>query len=420
VRGLRPATRDQRPPAAVEPRFFYGWVVVAATFVTLFFGFGVAYSFPAFFVPLRDEFDASRGEVSLVFAITGFLYFSLGALSGILADRIGVRRVVMFGVLCMGFGLLLAGFAQELWQVYLTYSLGVGLGVGFAYVPAVGTVQRWFLVRRGFASGMAVTGVGLGTLIVPLAAVGLIRLVDWRATYAILGSLVLVAGLAASRLLEDSPARRGLLPDGIRRSEGMGAAPPLAGETLRQALHSRLFWLLYGASVATSVGLFIPFAHMAPYARDHGLAAGTGAFLVGVIGIGSTTGRFLLGGSADRIGRRRSLGATFAGMGLMLLWWLAATELWSLILFAFFFGMAYGGYVALAPALTADYFGPRHAGSIIGVLYTAAAGGALAGPVLAGVIYDVRESYTLPILFGVAANVVAVACIVFMPEPRRR
>jgi MFS family permease len=106
-------------------------------------------------------------------------------------------------------------------------------------------------------------------------------------------------------------------------------------------------------------------------------------------------------------------------MGVALFWWLAATDFWSLAVFAVAFGIAYGGFVALMPALTTDYFGGRNAGGIIGILYSSAGIGALIGPPLAGVIYDARGSYALPILFGVAVNILAVACILAIPEPER-
>ncbi len=196
-----------------EP-FFYGWAVVAATFVVLFVGFGVAYSFASFFHALRDQFNATRSEVSLVFAITGFLYFGIGAVSGPAADRIGPRRVVVAGVALIGAGLLLASRARELWQVYLTYSLGVGLGVGLAYVPAVGAVQHWFVRRRGFASGLAVAGIGAGTLAMPPLAAAMIAAAGWRAAYAVLAVVALAAGIGAALFIEGSPERRGFLPDG--------------------------------------------------------------------------------------------------------------------------------------------------------------------------------------------------------------
>jgi MFS family permease len=418
-----------RTPVGARVRPFYGWAVVAGTFVLLFIGFGTAYSFAAFFQALRDEFQGSRADVSLVFGITGFLYFSLGAVSGPLADRFGPRRVVAAGVLLIAAGVLVASRAQALWQVYLTYSLGVGVGVGFAYVPAISAVQRWFVRRRGVASGLAVAGIGVGNLAMPPMAAALIDHTDWRTAYVLLGLLALTLGLAAAALIEHSPQRRGLLPDGAPPFPPSPPAPlPHAGEGLgvradevgvRAALGSRPFKLLYAAVAACSAGLFIPFVHLVPYARDHGLSGTAGAWLVALIGVGSTVGRFALGSMADRLGRRRSLMVMFAGMGLALLWWTVAVDLWSLALFAVVFGVCYGGFVALIPALTADYFGGRSAGSIIGLLYTSVAAGTLVGPWLAGRIYDLRESYLLPIAVGAAANFVALGCLAALMEPAR-
>lgn len=411
-----------RANEAASSRLFYGWVVVASTFVVLFLGFGMAYTFATFFRSLQSEFGGTRGDVSLVFSITGFLYFSLGAVSGPLADRIGPRRVVAFGMALVAAGLLLASRAQALWQVYLTYSLGVGLGVGFAYVPAIGTVQRWFLVKRGAASGFAVAGIGVGNLTMPLVADALIDAGGWRTAYLILGAVTLIGGVAVSLLLEHSPQQRGLLPDGDAgtRVGGEQVAPAAPhGLATREALRSRPFALLYAACVGTSLGLFIPFVHLAAYAGDHGLAGRTGALLISLIGFGSAAGRLGLGSVADRLGRRPSLAVSFAGMAVMLLWWLGAERFWSLALFAVIFGVCYGGFVALIPALASDYFGGRNAGAILGVLYTGPAFGALLGPYLAGVGYDLRESYTIPILCAAAANVLAVACICIMASPAR-
>ena len=404
-----------------RPRFFHGWVIVGAAFAVMFVSFGTAYSFAAFFHALRDEFQATRGDVSLVFAITGFLYFSLGAFSGPVADRLGPRRVILAGVVLIAAGLALASAAQHLWQIYLTYSLCVGVGVGFTYVPSVGTVQRWFSRRRGFASGLAVAGIGAGTLVIPLLAAWVISGWGWRAAYLVLAALTLVVGVPAAWFIEHSPARRGLAADGdapaVPGEAGEAGSAVLApGFSVSEAVRERVFWLLYAATFATGIGLFIPFVHLAPYARDHGLPDGFGTLLIGFIGAGSTFGRLFLGGFADRIGRRAALVCVYCVMGLSLLGWLAARDGWSLVTFALVFGTAYGGFVALVPALTTDYFGGRNAGGIIGVLYTAAGVGALFGPTLAGAMYDARDSYTIPILLAAATNAVAAGCIILLPS----
>ncbi len=397
---------------------FYGWVVVSGSFFVLLIGFGIAYSFASFFDALKEEFNASRGDVSLVFAITGFLYFALGAVSGPIADRVGPRRVVVFGVLLIVGGLALASRAQALWQVYVTYSLGVGAGVGFAYVPALGAVQRWFVRQRGSASGLAVTGIGLGTLCMPLLATALIDLQGWRCAYLSLALLSLAVGIPSALLIEHSPARRNLHPDGDTPS-GMASTGILAsaGLDVRQALRARPFWLLYAAGVCCALGLFIPFAHLVPYAEDHGMSATQGAVLIGFIGVGSTVGRLGTGPSADRLGRRPALAYTFGAMAASLVFWLVATNFWTLAVFALWFGAAYGGFVALLPALASDYFGGRNAGGILGILFTGAAFGALLGPTLAGVAYDLNDSYTLPIAFGAAMNALAVCCVLMIASP---
>ncbi len=414
---------------APPTKLFYGWVVVIATFVVLFICFGIAYTFAAFFQSLQREFKASRADVSLVFSLGAFLYFSLGAITGPLADRFGPRWVVAVGLLVISLGLVLASQSQALWQVYATYGLSMGVGVGLAYVPAISTVQRWFVRRRGLASGIATAGIGAGTLIMPLVASGLISLTDWRGAYLGMALLAAVFGITSALLIQHSPQKRGLLPDGDKPMEisvvisaetrsGNKPVKHVQGQsaTLKQALSSRTFWLLYGSSVLISFGLFIPFVHLAAYSRDQGWSDAIGVLLVGLIGVGSTAGRFILGGWADRLGRRRSLIITFIGMALMLLWWMLVAQIWALVIFALGFGLCYGGFVALIPALTVDYFGGRKASSIIGFLYTSVSLGALLGPTLAGVAYDLSQSYTLPIAISVVGNLLAVGAIATTPR----
>src|ERR1019366_10717108 len=169
--------------ALPNPRFFYGWFVVIGAFAVTFVGFGCAYTFSAFVEPLQREFGASRGSVSLVFSLAGFLYFSLGIVSGPVADRVGPRRLAVAGMLLTGLGLAAASMARSLSEVYAAYGLGVGLGVGCAFVPAIGAVQRWFVRRRGFASGLAVSGIGVGTLVMPPLASLFIDTLGWRDAY---------------------------------------------------------------------------------------------------------------------------------------------------------------------------------------------------------------------------------------------
>jgi MFS transporter, OFA family, oxalate/formate antiporter len=405
----------QRPLRAPSWPVFQGWLVVAGAFAVTFIGFGSAYTFSAFIEPLQRDFAASRGSVSLVFSLAGFLYFGLGIVSGPLADRWGSRRLAVLGMILVGAGLAAASLAHDLPQVYAAYGLGVGLGVGCSYVPALGAVQRWFVKRRGFASGLAVSGIGVGTLVMPPLAALLIRQAGWRDAYLVLGCLAVVVGGGMAMLIENDPRARGLAPDGDPLD---AAVPPVrpAGFSVRQAITSRRFAGLYTACLIGSFGLFVPLAHLVPYAVDHGIEPSSAVLLLGMIGVGSTAGRFFLGGLADRMGRQQALLVMFAGMASALAAWAALSGFWSLVAFSLAFGAFYGGYVAVLPALVMDYFGGRNVGGIIGVLYTSIAFGTLIGPSAAGFAFDLSHSYTLPILVSACGNLIAAGIVLSMSK----
>ncbi len=180
---------------------------------------------------------------------------------------------------------------------------------------------------------------------------------------------------------------------------------------MREAITSRRFAGLYAACLICSFGLFVPFVHLVPYALDHGVPQTSAVLLLGVIGVGSTAGRFFLGGLADRMGRQLALLLMFAGMALALVVWAFSTAFWGLAVFAFVYGVFYGGFVALLPALVMDYFGGRNISGIIGVLYTSVAFGTLVGPSAAGFAFDISHSYLLPILASIGANLAAAGIV---------
>lgn len=383
-----------------------GWGVVGATFVVLFVGFGAAYTFSTFFPSLEREFGATRAETSLVFSLAAFLYFGFGAISGRIADVMGPRELCIAGMVVAGAGLLFAAHATTLWQVCLGYGLGVGFGVGLAYVPAVGAVQRWFTTKRGMASGFAVAGIGVGTLAAPLIAVVLIEAADWRFAYLALALGVLVLGGGAAHFISAPTA-----------GPASGPAPP--GFTVGEALSGRTFWVLYAATLVLAFGIFIPFVHAVPHALDRGFSVVEANALIPLVGVGSTVGRFVLAPIADRIGRKLCLSLLYAGMGAALAAWMLAGPFWHLAAVAGIFGLCYGGFVALAPPVTADLFGLRSVGALIGLLYSSVGIGTLFGPPLAGLAYDELGSYEWP-FFAVALCAVAAACaIAFIPPAER-
>ena len=368
-----------------------GWLVAAATFLSTFTVFGVAYSFGAFFGPMAEEFGSDRSATALFFAITTFLYFALGVISGRIADVHGPRPVLLFGAVCLFVGLLATSRVQSIWLGYVTYGLGVGIGVACAYVPMVAAVGGWFERRRTTALGFAVAGIGVGTLTVVPLAERLIESYGWRQTYVIMavasGVLLALAAVGARRpaLAQHAPARsplRSLLSTG------------------------RIFWMLYLSLVLMSAALFVPFVFLPDYVSTKGIS-GSAGWLIGIIGIASVVGRLGLGALASRVPALRLFQASFLVLALSFLLWLGAGQSYTILLvFTVVLGVAYGGFIALAPAVVADLFGATGLGATLGALYTAAGIGGLFGPPAMGRIID-SAGYDTALLIALVLGLVS-------------
>ncbi len=359
--------------------------MVAVAFAAMFASFGIAYSFGAFLEPMAAEFGAGRGATSVFFALTSLTYFGLGALSGVAVDRYGPRRVLLVGALALGAGLAATSQAGELWIGLLTYGLGVGVGVACAYVPMVAVVSGWFERRRTLAIGVAVTGIGLGTLTVAPLAAALIGELGWRTTHLVLG-LVGAAVLVVCALVVTRPP--------------VQAGP--AALTVREAVRNRDYRRLYLASGLLSVALFVPFVHLPGYAEEAGVDRVAAAALVGVIGAASIAGRLVLGVVAARTGALRAFQGCFLTMGASFALWAVDGGYGVLVVFAAVLGVGYGGFVALGPAVVAERFGTTRLGGLLGVLYTSAGIGSAVGAPLAGVAVDASGSY-VPVIAGCLA-----------------
>lgn len=388
-------------PGAVRRDGAEGWRAVAVAFTAMATTFGIAYSFGAFLLPVSSELGAGRGETAAVFSLTTLALFGLGGLSGPAVDRFGPRRVLLVGAASLGLGLLLMANATTLWHAYLGHGLGVGLAVACAYVPLVAVVGGWFERRRTLAVGVAVSGIGLGTLVGAPAAAALVERVGWRSAYLVLGAFGVTVLLLCAALIRAA----GVAPDTV--------AVPL-GPRLRQPAYLRL----YAAGLLLSVALFVPFVHLPAYAVSRGTGPVAAATLVGVIGAASVLGRLALGAVAVRTGALRTYQACFAMMAASFLLWLAAPGYAALVAFAVLLGVGYGGFVALGPPLVAETFGVQGLGGLLGVLYTSAALGSAVGPPLAGALISGSGGYTTTIAGCCAVATVALAVVLTVGRRR--
>jgi MFS transporter, OFA family, oxalate/formate antiporter len=394
---MPPAPRDAAAPVR-------GWSVVAGAFLVTMVGFGAIYSYAAFAEEIGAAFGVGRASVAIVFALSGGSCFFVSALTGPLADRIGARVLAAMGMLLVGLGFLVAATAESLVELYVGYGVLVGLGCGFAYVPALTAVQRSFDVHRGLASGIAVSGIGIGTALVPPAAEAFATLGDWRAAFVACAVLAALIGLAGAMLLPPAPALPAL-PAEPR------PAPPATVLT-------RGFALAYAGTLLVSMPAVLPHAMLVGTARDLGLARHDSVALLGLIGLGTIIGRFVLAALADAVGRRAVFLLCCGGMAASMLLWAFAGEAPTLQAFALGFGALQGGFVALLPAFVADSFGARTLGGVLGMLYTSRGIALLAAPPLLAFAIAALAGHVLPVLAIAVLGAVGTALLAAVGRAR--
>jgi MFS family permease len=374
------------------------WTVVAAFFssaVTL----GIAYSFGSFFESMSSEFDAPAGATAVVFGLTTFTFFWLSMVTGRMADRFGPRVVLVIGAVALFVGLMLTSRVESLGLGYVTYGAGVGIAAACGYVPMVATVGGWFQRHRSLAVGVAVAGIGVGTLVLSPLSAALIDRIGWRDTY------VVYAFGGAAVLLASVPL--------VDRPPGDGSPQP---SRFRDALGSPVFRRVHASALALGLALFVPFVFVGQYAKERGVDAVEAAVLVGVLGGSSVVSRIGFGSLVRRFGSFRLYRACFVIHGVsFLVWWFAGSSYGLLVVFVLVLGVGYGGFVALSPIVIADRLGVAGLGSILGVLYTAPGLGGLIGPPVAGWSIDRFDTYEWAIVGCLVCVAVSILLLFGLP-----
>jgi MFS family permease len=394
ARSLRTSTSEQH-----SRQIFYGWWVVLASAIGLFWGVPITvYSFSVFFKPLMQEFHAGRAAVSLAFTLKLFAAALCAAPIGWLTNRYGARRVILTSTGFFG-SILLASrlFSGSIAQFYCFYVLlGFCVG-GVGPIPYGFLVSHWFDRLRGLALGLTMLGIGLGAVIMPSLAQALIARFGWKTAYSILGaSALLICSPVVACLVKESPEDLGLLADGTSVKTDT-IADVGRGLTAREAWRTRDFWLMALAFGLVSTSVQGCVVHMAPMLSDRNLgtrAAGLGSSLMGgAVMIGRIGTGYLL----DRTFAARLASILFAvaASGIALLWLGNRTAAFG---GAFLVGLGLGAEVDLIPYLASRYFGLREFGKVYSILFAAFALAGALGPLIMGAGYDRTGSYTAPLV----------------------
>jgi OFA family oxalate/formate antiporter-like MFS transporter len=403
------------------------WIIVAGALI-IQVSLGAVYIWSVFQTPLLAQFPGwSETQVTLPAQLVIAVFALAVILGGRIQDRLGPRLVGTVGGLILGLGLMLAGLTNQFttgpalaWLVG-TYAVLGGIGIGMAYVCPVATCVKWFPDKRGLITGLAVAGFGAGAFFFAPLARALIGGGDYELfgvalfplpqagvfdTFTILGVIFLTAVVLGSQLLRNPPA--GYCPAGWTPPAAAANQPPdqadfAPGEMLR----TPAFWLLWVTYLAGSTAGLMVIMKAAPIWEAFSLAAAVefpvsyeqfaaiasaAAMAVAVLALFNAAGRILWGRISDSLGRKQTLILMFVLCGLVLfaLDWMRPYPLY--LLGVSLVALCFGGFLALYPAITADYYGTRHMGVNYGILFTAYGSGGLLGPFLAATLLQTADA----------------------------
>jgi MFS family permease len=419
-------------------KFYYGWIVVATSFVTMAIVSPAWFSFPLFYPPILSEFGWTRAATAGVYSLNLLVSAAAAPLVGHLIDRFGPRLVMPIGAIVFALGLVGSSRISALWHFYLF--LGVFAALGFSacqIVPNTAIISNWFTRNRATALGIIAAGVGVGRLTLFPVLQSIISTYGWRTAYVVLAcALAFVVAPLIVVFQRHKPADKGMqdhpeassAPPATRRPGGSRRDLVVVDHRwaaiewdLKKALKTTRFWALTMLVTVYSAGLFMVIVQAVAYLTACGFTSAQAAAAIGAHGILSTTGNFAGGLLADRIGREKSVTLS---IGLMMLGILSLSLIqgnpsnWLLYGYVFFFGSGLGLAFPTIMVSSADIFQGKHFGAIFGAINLGTGLGGAIGAWLGGYLYDHTHSYR-PMFLVTLASMTLSAIFIWIARPGR-
>jgi MFS transporter, OFA family, oxalate/formate antiporter len=405
---------------------FYGWWIVAAAFLNLFFVVGVIYyGFPVFYPSFVTSLGFSRAQVTQGFLL-GYLVVGLpcGVLAGVVIDRVGARSVILSGISFVGIPLVLMGFMTRFWQYELLCTLEV---IGYTLAGPIANqvlISQWFRARRGRAMGYAYLGLGLGGAVAPPLSNLLIRTFGWRHALQAVGALMLLVlfpvGIWVTR---SKPRDLGLSTDGLDgllHAEEVNNAGELPSSGVAAAVRTGNFWLLILGCSLVIGAINAVVQHLILFLRDQGYSATTASNCLSALLVSSLGGRVLVGYLADRFSKKNTMALFYLFLGAAIPLLFLARQPVAAWGFAVAFGFSMGADYMLIPLVTAESFGVASLGKLLALIIMGYTVGQWVAPWMAGRIFDLYHSYTLTWEALTVACVLGAAAIYALSVPSRK
>jgi MFS family permease len=400
---------------------FYGWWIVAAAFLNLFFAVGIIfYGFPVFYPAFVSALGFSRAQVEQGFLL-GFIFVGIpfGLLAGVLVDWIGARWVIVPGVGFIGVSLVLMGFMTRFWQYEVLCMVDV---LGYSLAGPIANqvlIAQWFKARRGRAMGYAYLGLGLGGVVAPTLANSLISAFGWRHALQVMGASVLMVLFPVGIwLTRSNPAEMGLLPDGAGTDRGeliRTDAPVHVGA--KAAVLTANFWLILIGATLVIGAINAVIQNYVLFLKDQGYSTTSASHFMSALLAASLGGRVLVGYVADRFNKKNTMALFYLLLGGSIPLLLIAHQPIAAWSFAAAFGFAMGADYMLIPLVAAECFGTGSLAKILAIIIAGYSVGQWVAPWVAGRIFDLYHSYNLAWGMITAAAVLGAGAIYAVSVP---
>ncbi|WP_066054318.1 L-lactate MFS transporter [Robertmurraya korlensis] len=393
------------------------WLVVLGA-VLIQINLGAVYAWSLFNQPLIDKFGWAREDVVVTFSITIAVFAFATIFAGRLQDQIGPRWVATIGGLLLGIGLMLSSQATSLVQLYLFYGVIGGIGIGMTYVCPLSACVKWFPDKRGFISGVAVAGFGLGGLIYKPLIGYFIELSGVSSSFMYLGIIYLVLVIAGAQLLKNPTEEQVLKYQPVQQEANNLPKTHIDTNnqfTPKQMLRTHQFYLLWFMFLFGSVSGLMVISFAVDIGVDMAnLELEQAGNAVMVIALFNAAGRIVLGKLSDRFGRKNTLMAIYGLTAVIMFYMSTGMMNYPLFLMAVsLIGFCFGGFLALFPSVTADYFGVRNLGSNYGFMYQAYGLSAFVGPI---VVKSLPFTYAFLLAGFICVLAIAMAKLVEVPS----
>ena len=312
--------QDKTASPSPASRLYFGWYVVAACFVILFFNAGARFAIGVAFKPIAAEFGWSRGQISMAFMVQMIVFaLSLFAVGGFF-DRYGPKRVIVICTILLAGGCAALAVIQTYFSFMIFFGVVAAVGMGGTGVPLVASlVSKWFDKRRGLVVSLALAGACLGQFVLVPAITWLVQHQGWRYSYLLIGISILVVNLVlVTWFIKGDPSELGLKMDGKadtrpQAGESGGSAISVGQDlSLGQAVKTRAFWLFALLMFVCGSGDFLVTTHLIPMVTDHGISPAAGGNMLALLGLFALLGILLAGPAADVMGNKLPMAVTFA------------------------------------------------------------------------------------------------------------